>query len=43
MGWKNTFVSGHGVPTITSLLEEAWTNTPTQWSNNFFKNLFGYE
>ena len=43
MGWKNTFGSGHGVATITSGLEGAWTNTPTQWSNNFFKNLFGYE
>ena len=20
-----------------------WTSTPTQWSNNFFENLFGYE
>lgn len=43
MGWKNTFGSGHGVATITSGLEGAWTNTPTQWSNNFFKNLFDYE
>ncbi len=42
-GWKNTFGKGHGVDTITSGLEGAWTTTPTQWSNNFFENLFGYE
>lgn len=43
MGWKNTYGSGHGVHTITSGLEGAWTTTPTKWSNNFFWNLFGYE
>ncbi|HMO60793.1 MAG TPA: catalase/peroxidase HPI [Ferruginibacter sp.] len=43
MGWKNTFGSGNGADTITSGLEGAWTTTPTQWSNNFFENLFGYE
>lgn len=42
-GWKNTYGSGHGADTITSGLEGAWTTTPTQWSNNFFENLFGYE
>ena len=43
MGWKNTLGSGNGVNTITSGLEGAWTTTPTQWSNNYFENLFGYE
>jgi len=28
---------------ITSGLEVTWTNTPTKWSNNFFRILFGYE
>ncbi len=42
-GWKNNFGSGHGVNTITSGLEGAWTTTPTKWSNNFFENLFGFE
>jgi catalase-peroxidase len=42
-GWKNSFGSGHGVHTITSGLEGAWTTTPTKWSNNFFENLFGFE
>ena len=43
MGWKNTFGKGHSEDTITSGLEGAWTTTPTQWSNNYFANLFGYE
>jgi catalase-peroxidase len=42
-GWKNTFGTGHGVHTITSGLEGAWTTTPTQWSNNYFENLYKYE
>ncbi|MEO7717212.1 MAG: catalase/peroxidase HPI [Capsulimonas sp.] len=43
LGWRNTLGSGNGVHTITSGLEGAWTTTPTQWSNNFFDNLFGFE
>lgn len=43
MGWKNTFGTGNGEYTITSGLEGAWSHTPTQWSNNYFTNLFGYE
>jgi catalase-peroxidase len=43
LGWKNTFGSGNGVNTITSGLEGAWTTTPTQWSNNYFENLFGFD
>jgi catalase-peroxidase len=42
-GWKNNFGSGKGEHTITSGLEGAWTTTPTQWSNNYFENLFGFE
>ena len=42
-GWKNTFGTGHGVHTITSGLEGAWTTTPTKWSNNYFENLYQYE
>jgi catalase-peroxidase len=42
-GWKNSFGSGKGGDTITSGLEVTWTTTPTQWSNNYFENLFGYE
>jgi catalase-peroxidase len=43
LGWKNSFGSGSGVHTITSGLEGAWTTTPTQWSNNYFENLFGFD
>lgn len=43
LGWNNTFGTGHGVHTISSGLEGAWTTTPTQWSNNYFENLFGFE
>jgi catalase-peroxidase len=43
LGWKNSFESGNGEYTITSGLEGAWTTTPTQWSNNYFENLFGYD
>ena len=42
-GWNNSFRSGKGPDTITSGLEVTWTKTPTQWSNNFFENLFGFE
>ena len=43
MGWKNNFGTGKGADTITSGLEGAWTDTPTQWSHSYFQNLFGYE
>jgi catalase-peroxidase len=43
LGWKNSFGKGHSEDTITSGLEGAWTTTPTQWSNNYFENLFGYD
>ncbi len=42
-GWKNSFGSGKGRDAITSGIEVTWTATPTQWSNSFFDNLFGYE
>jgi catalase-peroxidase len=42
-GWHNSYGSGAGKDTITSGLEVTWTTTPTQWSNNFFENLFGFE
>ncbi|MEO0585304.1 MAG: catalase/peroxidase HPI [Bacteroidota bacterium] len=43
MGWHNRFGTGKGADTITSGLEGAWTDTPTQWSNKYFENLFNYE
>src|ERR1700690_3452505 len=43
LGWKNKFGKGLGADTIGSGLEVIWTQTPTKWSNNFFKNLFSYD
>ena len=43
LGWKNTFGRGNAGDTITSGLEGAWSTKPTQWSNSYFDNLFGYE
>lgn len=43
LGWKNTFGSGHSGDTITSGLEGAWTQKPTEWSNLYFDNLFKYD
>ncbi|WP_426139931.1 catalase/peroxidase HPI [Pseudomonas sp. DWP3-1-2] len=42
-GWKNSFGTGKGPDTITSGLEVTWTSTPTQWSNQYLENLFGFE
>jgi catalase-peroxidase len=43
LGWKNSYGTGKGADTITSGIEVTWTKTPTQWSNNFLENLFGFE
>ena len=43
LGWKNSYGKGHGADTITSGLEGAWTSTPTEWSQDYFANLFRYE
>ena len=43
LGWKSKFKSGLGQDAITSGLEVTWTTTPTRWSTDFFKNLFGYD
>ncbi|MFM8831474.1 MAG: catalase/peroxidase HPI [Spartobacteria bacterium] len=42
-GWKSSFGSGKGADAITSGLEVTWTQAPTQWSNYYFENLFGFE
>ncbi|RYU92149.1 catalase/peroxidase HPI [Mucilaginibacter terrigena] len=42
-GWANQYRTGKGPDTITSGLEVTWSATPTQWSNSFFENLFGFE
>ncbi|MFP4541816.1 MAG: catalase/peroxidase HPI [Opitutales bacterium] len=43
LGWTSSYRSGKGADTITSGIEVTWTTTPTQWSNNYLENLYGYE
>ncbi|MCP8883667.1 catalase/peroxidase HPI [Devosia sp. XJ19-1] len=43
LGWKSTHGTGIGADAITGGPEVTWTQTPVQWSNFFFENLFGYE
>ncbi|HVP93618.1 MAG TPA: peroxidase family protein, partial [Methanoregulaceae archaeon] len=43
LGWKSSFGTGKGGDAIGSGLEVTWTNTPTKWSNNFFRVLFENE
>ncbi len=43
LGWISRHGSGHGVDTITSGLEGAWTPTPIRWDNSYFDTLFGFE
>ena len=42
-GWASKFGTGHGADAIGSGLEVTWTQTPAQWSNFFFENLFKFE
>jgi catalase-peroxidase len=43
LGWKSRHGTGVGADAITGGPEVTWSQTPTQWSNNFFKNLFENE
>ena len=43
LGWKSKYGTGKAGDTITGGPEVIWSQTPTQWSNNFFKNLFENE
>ncbi len=43
LGWRSKHGTGHGADGITSGLEVTWSQTPTQWSNHYFDNLFKYE
>ena len=43
LGWISNYGTGHGGDAIGSGLEVTWTQTPAQWSNHFFENLFKYE
>src|SRR3974390_2655131 len=43
LGWRSKYGTGKAGDTITGGPEVIWSQTPTQWSNNFFKNLFENE
>ena len=43
LGWKSKHGTGFGADAITGGPEVTWTQTPTKWSNFFFKNLFENE
>ncbi len=42
-GWKNKCGKGHSEDTVTSGLEGAWTQAPTQWSTLYLRNLLMFE
>ena len=43
LGWHSSHASGAGADSITSGLEGAWTDQPTQWDNGFLENLYKHE
>jgi catalase-peroxidase len=43
LGWKSKHGTGFGADAITGGPEVTWSQTPTQWSNHFFDNLFKFE
>ncbi len=43
LGWISSYGTGNAGDTITSGLEGAWTATPTEWSNDYFGNMFRFE
>ena len=42
-GWKNKCGKGHSEDTVTSGLEGAWTQAPTQWTSLYLSNLLNFE
>jgi catalase-peroxidase len=43
LGWHSTHGTGFGADAITGGPEVTWSQTPTQWSNHYFDNLFNHE
>ena len=43
LGWHSKHGTGFGADAITGGPEVFWSQTPTQWSNHFFENLFNNE
>jgi catalase-peroxidase len=43
LGWKNKCGKGHSEDTVTSGLEGAWTQAPTQWTSLYLTNLLNFD
>lgn len=43
LGWRNSCGKGHSEDTVTSGLEGAWTQAPTQWTTLYLENLLNFE
>ena len=43
LGWTNNHETGVGEHATTSGIEGAWVNTPTEWSENYFRLLLDYD
>jgi catalase-peroxidase len=43
LGWRSKHGTGFGADAITGGPEVTWSQTPTQWSNHYFDNLFNFE
>jgi|TARA_B110000908_G_scaffold48886_2_gene59685 catalase-peroxidase len=43
LGWKNKCGKGHSEDTVSSGLEGAWTQNPTQWTTLYLQNLLNFD
>ena len=43
LGWRSKHGAGFGADAITGGPEVIWSQTPTQWSNHYFDNLFKFD
>ena len=43
LGWQNRCGKGHSEDTVTSGLEGAWTQAPTQWTSLYLSNLLNFD
>ena len=43
LGWKNNCGKGHSEDTVSSGIEGAWTQAPTQWTTLYLQNLLNFE
>lgn len=43
LGWANKCGSGHGVDTVSSGLEGAWSTNPTRWTHDYLTWLYTFD